>query len=60
MRQAVCHFVIIIIIICEALAREARAAENHGLKKFGKLCIQEIFLLRKSSVLTSTPSCKPG
>ena len=33
MRQAVCHFVIIIIIIIsEALAREARAAENHGLE----------------------------
>ena len=35
------------------------------IRKFGKLCIQEILVLRKSSVRgtsvrTSTPSCKPG
>ena len=27
---------------------------------FGYLCIQEILVLRKSSVRTSTPSCKLG
>ena len=42
------------------LADLSRAQRSTMGKKIGNLCIQEILFLRKSSVRTSTPSCKLG
>ena len=42
---------------CHIIAELSRAQRSTTGKKYGNLCFQEILVLRKSSIRTSTPSC---
>ena len=52
------------LIFCLFTVELLRAQRVHSgapiARKFGNLCIQEILVLRKSSIRMSTPSCKLG
>ena len=52
------------LFFCVFTAEVFRAQSVHSgasiVRKFGNVCIQEILVLRKLSIRTSTRSCKPG